>query len=55
MENFSPKKLNKVESKEKYRVEVSNRFPGLNTLEAEADINSGWEKIRISKFQPKRV
>jgi hypothetical protein len=36
-------KLNEVESKEQYRVEVSNTFAA---LEAEVEINSAWEMIR---------
>jgi hypothetical protein len=43
------KKLNRVESKEKYRVEVSNWFTALKDLDAEVDINKAWETIRQSK------
>jgi hypothetical protein len=46
MERFSLKELNKVEAKEKYRVEVSNRFAALEDLDTEVDINSAWETIR---------
>jgi hypothetical protein len=46
MERFNLKKLNKVEGKEQYRVEVSNRFPALEDLHAEVEINSAWEMIR---------
>jgi hypothetical protein len=42
MGRFNLKKLNKVEGKEQYHVEVSNRFAALEDL----DINSGWETIR---------
>jgi hypothetical protein len=38
---FNLKKLNEVEGKEEYRVEV--------------EINTIWETIRILKFQQKRV
>jgi hypothetical protein len=34
MERFNLKKLNDVEGKEKYRVEVSNRFASLDYLDA---------------------
>jgi hypothetical protein len=34
-----------VEGKEKYRVEVSNRFAALEDLDAEVEINSAWEMI----------
>jgi hypothetical protein len=47
MERFSLKKLNEVEGKEKYRVEVSNRFAALEDLDAEVEINTIWETIRI--------
>jgi hypothetical protein len=46
MERFNLKKLNGVEGKEQYRVEVSNRFAALEDLDAEAEINSAWEMIR---------
>jgi hypothetical protein len=39
-------KLKEVESKEKYRVEVSNRFAALEQLDVEVDINSALETIR---------
>jgi hypothetical protein len=43
MERFNLKKLNQVESKEQFYVEVSNRFAA---LDAEVGINSAWEMIR---------
>jgi hypothetical protein len=46
MERFKLKKLNQVESKEQFRVEVSNRFAALEDLDAEVEINSVWEMIR---------
>jgi 50S ribosomal subunit-associated GTPase HflX len=46
MERFNHKKLNEIESKEKYCIEVSNRFAALENLDAEVDINSVWETIR---------
>jgi hypothetical protein len=46
MKRFNPKKLNEVESKEKYRVEVLNRFAVLEVLVAEVEINSVREMIR---------
>jgi hypothetical protein len=36
-------KLNEVESKEKYHVEVSNITTALEDLDAEVDITSAWE------------
>jgi hypothetical protein len=46
MERFNLKKLNEVEGKEQYRVEVSNRFAALEHLDAEVEINSACEMIR---------
>jgi hypothetical protein len=45
-ERFNLNKLNEIEGKEQYRVEVSNRFAALEDLDAEAEINSAWEIIR---------
>jgi hypothetical protein len=38
MERFSLKKLNEVEGKEQYHVEISNRFTALENLDAEVVI-----------------
>jgi hypothetical protein len=46
MERFNLKKLNEVEGKEKYRVEVSNGLAALDDLDAEVEINIIWETIR---------
>jgi hypothetical protein len=46
MERFNHKKLNDVEGKEQFRVEVSNRFAALEDLDTEVDTNSAWETIR---------
>jgi hypothetical protein len=45
-ERFSLKKLNEVEGKEQYRVEISKRFAALKNLNDEVDINRAWETIR---------
>jgi hypothetical protein len=39
VERFNLKKLNEVEGKELYRVEISNRFATLENLDTEVDIN----------------
>jgi hypothetical protein len=39
MERFNLKKLNEVEGKAQYRVEISNRFAALDNLDTEVDIN----------------
>jgi hypothetical protein len=46
MERLNLKKLNKVEGKEKYHIEVSNRFAALEDWDVEVEINSDWEIIR---------
>jgi hypothetical protein len=38
MERFNLKKLNKVEDKEQFRVEVSNMFAALEDLDAEMEM-----------------
>jgi hypothetical protein len=56
MERFNLKKLNKVEGKEKYHVEISNRFRALeNSGMRWIIIGLGKPSERISKFHPKRV
>jgi hypothetical protein len=37
MEKFNLKKLNEVEGKEQYRVEISNRFAAMENLDTEVD------------------
>jgi hypothetical protein len=46
MERFNLKKLNEVQDKEKYHVEVSDRFAVLEDLDAEVEINTIWETTR---------
>jgi hypothetical protein len=46
VEGFDLKKLNDVEVKEKYQVEISNRFAALESLDESFDINNAWENIR---------
>jgi hypothetical protein len=40
------KKLNEVEGKEQFCVEVPNRFAALEDLNTEVEINSAWKMIR---------
>jgi hypothetical protein len=42
---FNLKKLNKVDGKEQYCIEISS-FTALEKSDAEADINRTWETIR---------
>jgi hypothetical protein len=46
MERFNLKKLNEVEGKEQYCVQISNRFAALENLDTEVDVNKSWETIR---------
>jgi hypothetical protein len=46
LERFDLNKLDDVEVKEKYQVEISNRFAALENLDESFDINNGWENIR---------
>jgi hypothetical protein len=46
VERFILSKLNEVVGKEKYRVEVSKRFPAMKDLDTVKEINSAWETIR---------
>jgi hypothetical protein len=46
MESFSLNKLNEVDGKEKYRVDVSNWFAAFENLDTEVEINTVWETIR---------
>jgi hypothetical protein len=46
MEWFNLKKLNEVECKEQYWLEISNRFPAFENLEAKVDINIASGTIR---------
>jgi hypothetical protein len=46
LERFDLKKLSDVEVKEKYGVEISNRFVALENLDGSLDINNAWESIR---------
>jgi hypothetical protein len=56
MERFNLKKLNEVESKEQYRVEISNRFAALENLDTEVDVNKAWETVRENiKISAKKV
>jgi hypothetical protein len=46
LERFDLKKFNDVEVKEKYQVEISNRFAALKNLDESFDINNAWEGFR---------
>jgi hypothetical protein len=46
VERFNLKKLNEVDVKEQYHIEISNGFEALEHLDTEVDINRAWETIR---------
>jgi hypothetical protein len=46
LERFDLKKLGDVEVKDKYQVEISNRFSNLESLDKIFHINDAWESIR---------
>jgi hypothetical protein len=46
MERYNLKKLNDIEGKEQFRVEVPNRFAALEDLDTEVESNSAKETIR---------
>jgi hypothetical protein len=46
MERFILNKLNEIEGKEQYRVEISGRFAALENSDTEVDISTAWETIR---------
>jgi hypothetical protein len=56
MEMFNLKKLNDLEGKEWYHVEMSNGFAALKNLDTEVMLIKLVKLLeRISKFLPKRV
>jgi hypothetical protein len=46
LELINLKKLNEVEGKEQYCVDISNRFMVLENLDTEVDANKSWGTIR---------
>jgi hypothetical protein len=46
IQRLNIKELNGVQCKEQFCIELSNKFPALEDLNAEAEINSAWETIR---------
>jgi hypothetical protein len=55
-ERINLKKLNGVEGKEQYRVEVLNSFAALEHFDADVDTNSAWKTIKENiKILAKRV
>jgi hypothetical protein len=46
LERFELRKLDDIEIKEEYQVEISNRFEALVNLAESLDIDSAWKSIR---------
>jgi hypothetical protein len=47
-ERFNLRKLNELEVKEKYQIEITNRFAALENLIVDEDINRAWENVKES-------
>jgi hypothetical protein len=55
LETFDLKNLNDVEVKEKYQLEISNRFAALESLDVSFDINNAKVLEKTSRPQPKII
>ena len=45
-ERFNMRKLNELEVKEKYQIEITNRFAALENLNGDENVNRVWENIK---------
>jgi hypothetical protein len=54
MNRFSLKKLDEVEDKEHYYVEIKNRFAALVNVGAVEDFNRAWETDRIQNLSQRQ-
>ena len=45
-ERFNLRKLNELEVRKQYHIEISNRFATLENLSDNEDINRAWENIK---------
>ena len=45
-ERFNLRKLNELEVKKKYQIEITNRFAALENLNVDEDLNRAWENIK---------
>jgi hypothetical protein len=55
-ERFNLRKLNDLEIRKQYQIEIKNRFATLENVSEDEDINRAWESIKkISKPQLQRV
>jgi hypothetical protein len=42
------RKLNEPEVRNKYQIEITNRFAALENLNTDEDVNRAWENIKAS-------
>jgi len=45
-ERFNLRKLNELEVRKRYQIEITNRFAALENLRDDEDINRAWENIK---------
>jgi len=45
-ERFNLKKLNELEVRKQYQIEITNRFAALETLSDDKEINRAWKSIK---------
>jgi len=45
-ERFNMRKLNELGVKEKYQIEITNRFAALENLNGDENVNRAWENIK---------
>ena len=43
---FNLRKLNELEVRKQYQIEITNRFAALENVSEDEDINRGWESIK---------
>jgi hypothetical protein len=48
VERFNLRKLNELEARKQYQIEITNRFVALDNLSDVENTNRGWENIRES-------
>jgi hypothetical protein len=47
-ERFNLRKLNELEVRKQYQIEITNRFAALENLDSDGYINRAWENIKAS-------
>ena len=45
-QRFNLSKLNDLEVRKEYQIDITNRFPSLENLNEDEDVNRTWEKIK---------